>query len=92
MWAEILKILKNVAILSIIITGLVTLGVITNTYIPWHWLTDLFGIFKFFLGLIDFTFDTTSLFIIYGINLIWDNAEWIWQGTLTIISWFKARL
>jgi len=89
MWLATVKILRDVALVSVIITLLIAVGNGINYVIPWNWLTDLFSIMKFFNSQISFMWDTTSMWTIISMVLGLEIIFWAFTAGITVIKWFK---
>lgn len=87
--SELIKIFKNIGILSLIIAGLTLLGSIVNSIIPWQWLTNFFVIIRNLLESIDFLVATDTLITLVTLSLIMTGAYWTFKGTIFVISKFK---
>lgn len=86
---ELIKIFKNIGILSLIIAGLGILGTTINRIIPWQWLTNFFIIIRNLLKSIDFIIDTNTLIVLIGSSLSITIAYWTYKGTMFVISKFR---
>jgi len=89
MWLMTVKILRDIALVSVFITLLIAVGNGINYIIPWHWLTDLFSILKFFTEQINFMWDTTSMWTIISMVLGLEIIFWSFTAGVTVIKWFK---
>ncbi len=89
MWLMTVKILRDVALVSVFVTLLTILGNGINYVIPWHWLVDMFSILKFFTSQISFMWDTMSMWTIISIVLGLEIIFWAFTAGVTVIKWFK---
>jgi len=91
MWAEIIKSLKVIAVISLILGGLILLGTAINSLSIWSWLTDIFSFFKWCLTLFDFFWDTDTMLTLLGYTSLIFLAYWVWKATLIVVDWFKPK-
>lgn len=90
---EVVKILKNIALISIVILMLSGLGTLINNAIGigWDYLTDFFSIIKRTVNIIDFMWDTDTLWLLIGINLTIQIILVSYDATITIINRFSRK-
>lgn len=91
--SEIIKILKNIALITIIVLMLSGLGTLINNAIGigWNYLIDFFSIIKRAVNIIDFMWDTTTLWTLVGIQLLIQVILITYEATLTIINRFSRK-
>lgn len=89
MWLMTVKILRDVALVSVFITLLLALGNGLNYVIPWQWLTYMFSILKFFSSQISFMWDVTSMWTVVSMVLGLEIIFWSFTAGTTVIKWFK---
>lgn len=85
----IFRLMYNLFAISLVVSILMALGVVTNSYIPWTWLTDFFSIIKSFSYLFNFTWDIPTAFTIVGIIFAIEVAYWAFKAGTYIIKFFK---
>lgn len=91
MWKWILDHLKLIAIISLITTACLSLGVLFNQIIPWTYLTQFFSLMRWSFGLIDFLVDTPTLIILIGLALMIQVAYWSFRGVMLVVHYFRPR-
>lgn len=85
----IIKILKDIGLITALILALGFLGTTINDLIQWGWLIDFFSIIKNVLKNIDFIIDTNTLTTLIGLSLYITIGYWTFRATLIIIHWFR---
>lgn len=89
MIGTIVKILKQIALISVIIGGLTVLGVGINALIPWNWLTILFALARRTVMIFDFMNDTDTLWIVLGRFFQIMILVYVYIGVKIAVKWFK---
>lgn len=85
------SVLKNVAIVAVLISGLGTLGLTINAIVPWEWLTNFFVLIRYFANLFAWIWDVQTTFTLLASALSIQVAIWILKGSLTIINYFGNK-
>lgn len=91
MFGSVFKILKQLAFVPLIITGLVVLGGAINSYIgtsPIN-LVYFFAILRRFIFVFDFMLDIPTLLLLVGFSLLVEAAYWALRGILFFSFLFK---
>jgi len=83
----ILKIIKNIALITGILAILITLGVKINALIPWQYLTYIFVILRKTGEIFNFMFDIPTLLKVIPIMMTLGILYWGWVGGLIIWKW-----
>lgn len=78
--------LKNIFILSMFVTSLITFGLVTNAFIPWSYLTILFTLVRNFISPIDFMWDTDTTLVLVGFSFLFEGAVWGIRAFLGLVK------
>jgi len=86
---QIIKILKDNALLITAIIAITALGSVVTANIPFEWLTYFFVIIRRTANLFGFMIDLDTLWTITWLVLVAEGAYWAYKGVIAIIDWFK---
>lgn len=86
--SALINILKRIGLLAAILLALRALGYVVDTLVPWQYLTDFFSLLKVVIAPFDFLIDTTTLFLILSLVLLFYVAFWVYKATLWVIHFF----
>lgn len=75
--------------MTLIVIILKTLGSIIDSTIDWTFLTNLFGILRFFWNSINWLLDIPTLLFLIGLTITFDIAENVFDAGIITIKWFK---
>lgn len=85
----IIKIIKDIALLGIAIIAIGALSVLTESLIPWSWLTNFFIIIRHLLDFFNFLLDMDTLTTIIENSFRIMVEFYLLYGTIIIIKWFR---
>lgn len=84
-----INIVKQIALVSLVVLILTLLGAVIDAIIPWSWLTYFFTIIRNGVGIIDFMWDTDTMFTLIALSLSIVISVWAFKAGLLAISYFK---
>jgi len=89
--SELIKIMKNIALVSVVVLALSGIGYSINQIIGvgWDQLTLFFGLLRELIAIIDFTWNTQVLLLLLGIQLSIEVIIMIYDATIWITKYFK---
>jgi len=86
-----INILKNIGLVGVVILILTALGTAINAIVPWAWLTDFFTLLRHLTDLIDFTWDTSTMWTIVGLSMTIFVAEWVFRAGITAVDYLRGK-
>jgi len=86
---EIIRILKDNALIVIAILAVVALGTVVMNLIPWIWLTYFFAIIRSTAELFGWGIDLPTIWTITRLSLLAGTAWLTFMGVMTLVGWFK---
>lgn len=84
-----IKLLKDIGLLSLAIIALGLVGAALNALIPWIWLTYFFVIIRTSAELFGFMIDLPTLYTTTGLLLTAYGFYWVWRASFLVIKWYK---
>ena len=88
---EMMKIIKNFVLLSLLISGLMILGFSINKYLTFDGLIDFFRIVINLVMVFDFFLDIPLLLKLVGWVFLVKVIIWSWNATMVVIQFFKTH-
>jgi len=86
-----INILKQIALVSVVLLILFGLGTTVNAIIPWIWLTHFFTILRSTMGMFDFIWDIDTLFTLVGLVFAVEIAYWAFRGSMTAVRYLRHK-
>jgi len=86
---QLIKIVKNVALVLALITALIVFGNVIAGLGVWSWLTSLFVLGRQMLTMADFIIDTDTIITIFGLSITLEVAYWTFRGVMWLNRFFK---
>jgi len=85
----IIKILKDIGLLSLVIVALGAVGIAISSYIPWVYFTYFFAIMRNTTEILDVILNMTAVWAAFGLTLLLETFLWGFKGAMVVIYWFK---
>lgn len=91
MFAELTKLGKQIILIGIIITALLSLGNIINYYVDWNKLTTTFAFFRQIIEPINIIIDLETALKLFGYGIIIEIGVWTYKGYMVIINFLNEK-
>lgn len=85
-----IKLLRDIALISIVIVILAALGNVIDEFLPWSALTNFFVILRHFSSIFNFMWDMDTTFVLVGYMLLIEVAVWAFRAGLTVVNYFRS--
>lgn len=79
-------ILKKIALTSVALAAMVSLGAAINVLFPWQYVGYLFALFRSLILPFDFFFDTSTLILLVGLSIFVEGVFWGIRGLIALFS------
>lgn len=85
------KIIRDIGLLAIVIIALGIFGNAVNAWLPFIYVTYAFTIVRNIMGLIGFTVDLPTFYIVIGWILSLYIALWLLRASFAMVKWFREH-
>lgn len=86
-----IKLIRDAALLGIIIIALGIFGNAVNGWLPFEYVTYAFTIVRNIMGIMNFTVDLDTFYKLIGWLLPLYIALWSMRATMGIVHWFREK-